>query len=134
MCAQSGPNALGPALHLKQTDPIASQSIGNADAGRGGNGVFVIQEAQPACKTPAWPPSSDHIEMFGSLILSSLFAGAYETAGGIAVSFALARIMLPVAFAQLVITIWAWCCCPAALLVVGKTRGGNLRNYSETSQ
>ena len=101
MRVQGGPNALGPAPHLKQTDSIASQGIGDAGAGRRCDGVFVIQESQPPCQASAWPPSSDHIEVFGSVILRAIFAGAPETAGGIAVSFALMRIMLPVAFAQL---------------------------------
>ena len=105
MGAWGGPNALGPAPHLKQTDSIASQSIGDAGAGGRRDGVFVIQESQPPCQASAWSPSPDHIEVFRSVILGAVSAGAPETAGGIAVSFALARIMLPAAFAQLVIMI-----------------------------
>ena len=131
---RSGPNALGPASHLKQTDSIASQSIGDTGAGRRRDGVFVVQESQPPCQTPAWSPSSDDIKVFGSVILCAVFAGALETAGGIAVSFALARIMLTVAFAQLVIMIRIGGFCPAALFVVGKTGGGNFRDHSEAGQ
>ncbi|MEC7385794.1 MAG: hypothetical protein VYB14_06360, partial [Planctomycetota bacterium] len=66
--------------------------------------------------------------------MCAVCAGALETAGGIAVSFALARIMLTVAFAQLVIMIRIGGCCPAALFVVGKTGGGNFRDHSEARQ
>ena len=105
MSVRGGSNTLGPAPHLKQTDPIPSQSIGDAGAGGRRDGVFVIQEPQPPCQASAWSPSPDHIEVFHSIILGAVSAGAPETAGGIAVSFALARIMLPAAFAQLVIMI-----------------------------
>ena len=72
--------------------------------------------------------------MCASVALAAVFAGAPETAGGIAVSFALALIMLPVAFAQLVIMIRIGGFCPAALFVVGKTGGGNFRDHSEAGQ
>lgn len=72
--------------------------------------------------------------MFGIVIRFSVFAGAPETAGGIAVSFALARIMLLVAFAQPAIMIWVGYCCPTVLFIVGKTRGGNFRDHPESGQ
>ena len=134
MSVRGGPNTLGPASHLKQTDPIASQGVGDAGAGRRRDGVFVIQESQPPCQASAWSPSSDHIEVCASVVLGAVFAGAPETAGGIAVSFALASIMLPVAFAQLVIMIRIGGFCPAALFVVGKAGGGNFRDHSEAGQ
>ena len=134
MSVRGGPNTLGPASHLKQTDPIASQGVGDAGAGRRRNGVFVIQESQPTCQPSAWSPSSDQIEVCASVALAAVFAGAPETAGGIAVSFALARIILPVAFAQLAIMIRIGCCCPAGLFFVGKTGGGNFRDHSEAGQ
>ena len=72
--------------------------------------------------------------MFSSVILCTFLAGTPETAGGIAVSFALARIILPVAFAQLAIMIRIGCCWPAGLFFVGKTGGGNFRDHSEAGQ
>ena len=105
MSVRGGPNTLAPVPHLKQTDPIASQGVGDAGARRRRDGVFVIQESQPTCQASAWSPSTNHIEVFASVALGAVFARAHKTAGGIAVSFALARIMLPVAFAQLAIMI-----------------------------
>ena len=105
MSVRGGSNTLDRRAHLKQTDPIPSQGVGDAGARRRRYGVFVIQESQPTCQASAWSPSSDHIEVCASVALGAVFARASETAGGIAVSFALARIMLPVAFAQLAIMI-----------------------------
>ncbi len=66
-------------------------------------------------------------------ILSSFFAGASETAGGIAVSFALALIMLSLAFAQGAIMIYGGCWCPAALAIASQMSCGNFRDHTETS-
>ena len=41
MSVRGGPNTLGPAPHLKQTDPIASQGVGDAGARGRRDGVFV---------------------------------------------------------------------------------------------
>ena len=128
---RDGPNAFGPAAHLKQTDSVARQSIGNAGAGWACDCVFVIKETQPACQTSPWSPSADHIEMLGCCMLSSFLAGASETAGGIAVSVALALIMLPVAFAQRSIMIWGGCWCSAVLAIVSQTGCGNFRDHTE---
>tara|TARA_X000000950_G_scaffold268929_1_gene347008 strand:+ start:70 stop:438 length:369 start_codon:yes stop_codon:yes gene_type:complete len=59
------------------------------------------------------------------------FAGAPETTGGIAVSFALALIMLTFAFAQSAIMILGECRSPASLFVAGKTSGSDFRDHSE---
>ena len=133
MSVRGGSNTLGPASHLKRTDPIASQGVGDAGAGKASLWRLRDPGNQPSCQASAWSPSSDHIEVCASVVLRGL-QGAFETAGGIAVSFALAaRVMLPVAFAQLVIMIRIGLH-PAALFVVGKTGGGNFRDHSEVGQ
>ena len=69
-----------PASHLKQTDPIASQGVGDTGAGGRRDRVFVIQESQPTCQASAWSPSSDHIEMVASN-LEFAFCGSARDGG-----------------------------------------------------